>query len=176
MSRHDVAREIVAETGELAAQIDAIVAQIKRAIVEVGKDASQTGPRLTIKEAELTLSAVVTRGSGGDLRFSIFGHDIGLSGELTKADTQAIQLKLRPAGDDAITFAAKEISEKLVAAMRAIRDSIAASAADTPRFDIEAASVELNFQVDKNGDISFIVSGEAKTTNVQTVKLTLAPA
>src|SRR5437588_11075429 len=135
MSRHDVAREIVAETGELAAQIDAIVAQIKRAIVEVGKDASQTGPRLTIKEAELTLSAVVTRGSGGDLRFSIFGHDIGLSGELTKADTQAIQLKLSPARVDARIFAAKEITEYLVAVMLCIRENITALVTDTTILD-----------------------------------------
>jgi Trypsin-co-occurring domain 2 len=161
---------------ELAEEIGAIVAQIKRAIIDVSNDPRESGPSLAIEKAELTLNAVVTRGKGGNLSFRIFGHSLGLSGEMRREDTQTIELALTPAEEDVMTFATEQMSENLASAIRAIRDSIAIAAADPPRFGLVGASVELNFEVDKDGDIAFVVTGEAKSTNVQTVKLTLIPA
>jgi Trypsin-co-occurring domain 2 len=168
------ANEAQQEVSELSGEIDAVVGDVKRAILEVEKDASSGGSRLTIKEADLTLRAVLTKDIGGDFKFKLFGHEFGGGVELTKADTQTIEIKLAPSAEDAMTFGAEEVSEKLVTALRAIRASVSSAAAAEPRFTLSEASVELNFEVDKDGKINFIIAGEGKKTNAQTVKLTLA--
>lgn len=164
------------ETSELTAEIDAIVAQIKRAILDLEGDTPGHGSSLSIKSADLTLNAVVTKDVGGNLKFKLFGHDFGAGMDLSKADTQTIELKLKPVAEDVVAFGVEEVSAKLVNAMRAIRASVATAAASPPRFDLDEASVELNFQIDKDGTIDFILAGEAKTTNVQTIKLSLGKA
>lgn len=161
------------ETSALSKEIDTIVAQVKKAIIEVEKDAPSEGPQLQIKAAELTLNAVVTKDLGGDFSFKIFGHEFGGGVDLTKADTQTIKLKLTPDLSEAMEFGTEDVSARLVEAMRSIRDSVARAADEEPRFALEEASVELNFQVDKDGKISFIIAGEGKKTNAQTIALTL---
>jgi Trypsin-co-occurring domain 2 len=171
-----VSNEPQKETSELTAEIDAIVAQIKRAILALEEDTPAGGSSLSITSADLTLNAVVTKDVGGNLKFKLFGHDFGAGVDLSKADTQTIELKLTPVPDEAVVFGIEEVSTKLVNAMRAIRASVAKAAASPPRFDLDEASIELNFQIDKDGTIDFILAGEAKTTNVQTIKLALGKA
>jgi hypothetical protein len=157
---------------KLSGEIDLIVDQVKKAITEVDKDTPPEGPALTIKDADLTLSLVHTGKGGVDAGFKIFGHDLGFTADRTKADTHTIDLKLKPSAD-VMELGHQDVQQSLVDAMRAIRDSVARAAASEPRFALDEASVELNFQVDDDGTFSFIVVGEGKRSNVQTVKLTL---
>jgi len=161
------------ETAELAGEIDAIVAQVKGAILELEKDAPSQGPRLTLKAADLKLNIAVTKDVGGDFKFKLFGHDFGGGVDLTKVDTQTITLSLTPDASAAMAFGVEDVQTRLVNAMRAIRDSVARAAISEPRFSLDDATVELNFEVDKDGKISFIVTGEGKKTNAQTITLTL---
>jgi hypothetical protein len=158
---------------KLSEQIDEIIGQVKKAILEVDKDAPPSGSQLTIKEADLTLNAINTGKGGVDAGFKIFGHDLGFTADRTKAETHTIELKLKPSAEDAMAFGTEDVQAELVNAMRAIRDSVANASASEPRFALDEASVELNFQVDDDGTIKFILVGEGKRSNVQTVKLTL---
>ena len=155
-----------------------MVDQIKRAITIVRNDSDPGDRDITITGAALTLNVVVTNDVGGNLRFRLFGHDLGGGVTLSSADTQTIQLDLTPVTSDEVEFLGdgENVSVKLVSAMRAIRASVQRASAAKPRFGLDQASVELNFQVDKDGTIDFIVAGSAKKTNVQTVKLVLARA
>jgi hypothetical protein len=157
---------------KLSGEIDLIVDQVKKAILEVDKDAPSEGPALTIKEADLTLSLVRTKKGGVDAGFKLFGHDLGFTADRTKADTHTIDIKLKPSAD-VMELGHVDVQQTLVDAMRAIRDSVAKAAQSEPRFALDEASVELNFQVDDNGTISFVFVGEGKWSNAQTVKLTL---
>lgn len=176
MTTTDLESQAGTEASELAGQIEKIVAQIKKAVLALDKDAPANGGRITITEADLTLEAVLTKDVGGDFKFKIFGHDLGGGTKLTKADTQTIEVKLKPRAADAMAFGDDEIATKLLAAMRAIRDGVSHAASDEPRFVLEEGSVELNFEVDKDGNLDFIVAGERKSANTQTVKLTLGSA
>jgi hypothetical protein len=163
------------ETAQLSAEIDAIVTQVKGAILELEKDSPAGGAQIQLKSAELTLNVAVTKSVGGDFKFQLFGHGFGGGAELTKVDTQTITLKLKPHG--ALAFAAVPgLQARLVNALRAIRDSVAAAAISEPKFDLDETTVELNFEIDKHGEISFIVTGEGKTVNAQTITLTLGKA
>ncbi len=166
------------ESSALATEIDAVVGQVKQAIATVQGDSAPGNRTVTITAAELTLNAVVTKDAGGNLKFRLFGLDLGAGVELSKADTQTIVVTLKPveAGEVAFAVVGEDVAGKLVSALRAIRGSVERAAADQPRFDVSEASVELNFQIDKDGTIDFIVAGGATTTNVQTVKLMLGPA
>src|SRR4051794_21976443 len=164
------------ETSELAGQINDIVTQIKKAILALEKDAPVNEGRVTVTEADITLEAVVTKSGGPDAKFKIFGHDIGFKGELSKEDTQTIEIKLKPRAADAMAFGSDDVSETLFEAMRAVRSGVAHAASDEPRFALDEATVELNFVTGTDGSIDFVIAGERKTANTHTVKLTLASA
>jgi len=166
----------VSKSEKLSEQIDHIVGQVKGAILEVDKDAPPKGPMLTIEEADLTLTAIATKKGGVDAGFKIFGHDLGFIADRTKANTQTIELKLKPVVEGAMEFGGLDVQEALVNAMRAVRDSVASAAATEPAFTLDEASVELNFEVDDDGKISFFLVGEGKRSAVQTVGLTLGSA
>jgi hypothetical protein len=156
----------------LSEEIDLVVDQVKKAILEVDKDTPSDGTALMIKEADLTLSMARTKKAGVDTGFKIFGLDLGVTADRTKADTHTIDLKLKPSAD-VMELGREDVQQILVDAMRAIRDSVARAAESEPRFALDEASVDLNFQVDDDGTISFIFAGEGKKSNVHTVKLTL---
>jgi len=160
------------DASELKTEIDKVVDQVKKAVIEVDKDRPSGTDRLPIKDVGLTLRAGVKKEAGGDFKFKLFGHDFGGGGKLTRDDTQTIELKLTPR-KGAEAFGKEDVSEKLVEAIRSIRDSASDAAASEPRFDMSEASVELNFEIDKHGEINFIVAGAGDKTTSQTVKLTL---
>lgn len=44
-----------------------------------------------------------------------------------------------------------------------------------PRFELQNASIELNFVVNKKGEIALLAEGSAQSDAAQTVKLSLRP-
>jgi hypothetical protein len=162
------------DSSSLSSEIDGVVTELKKAILALAKDAPADGGHIAVTQADITLQAVVTNSGGPDAKFTIFGHAIGVKGELSKADTQTIEITLKPKIADAMAFSAEDVSEKLVEAMRAIRDSVAHASTDDPPFALDTATVELNFELDKSGSIDFVVAGERKTANTHSIKLTLS--
>jgi Trypsin-co-occurring domain 2 len=163
------------DTSELTGQIDLIVGEVKKAILTLAKDPPTNGTVVAVTKADLTLQAIVEKQFGGDFKFKIFGHDLGTSFGLTKADTHTINIDLEPTAAEIAAFEPHGIADDLVEAMRAIRDSVAHAEANEPRFKLDEATVELNFEVDKYGTINFVVTGGRKTANTHTIKLTLGP-
>ena len=165
-----------ADTIELQTEIDALVGQVKKAVLLVEHDPAPPGsPKVTISAVDLTVNAVVTKIVEGKPKFSLFGHDFGADVKLTKEDTQTIQLSLKPTPSAVDVEDFDDVPEHLADAIRAIRAGVADAAGGVASFDLKESSVELNLKVDKDGSIDFIIGGEAEKTNVQTVKLTLSP-
>jgi Trypsin-co-occurring domain 2 len=162
---------ISAIAGELGGQIETVVGHVNDAIAA----AQQGSPSVVVTDIDLTLNAVTTRSGGGDFSISIFGHSLGGNAELDSVDTQTIELKLTPKGGAELQRPSDDVSQHLTGAILAVGQSLVAVSSKAS-LEKAGATVELNFEIDKDGKVSFFVFGEKKTANTQSVKLTLARA
>jgi hypothetical protein len=157
--------------------IERVIAGVKRAIkaAQQGDGGTQT---VNVEKLELTLKGLVEKGAGGELKIKIpmIDASLGIETEITSKELQTIQLTLVPV--KAMTrsgFSTEAFEKELVKAIKDIREGIKNAATTEPKFLLQSASVELNFEVNCKGEIALLAKGSGKSDVAQTVKLFLGP-
>ena len=132
---------------------------------------------ITVSQVDLELKTTLTKSGGGELGFKIeiIPIDIGIGSNFSKSDIQTISLSLVPA-PPGMEFES-ELSDELVAAVRAVTDAVDDALQSKPAFDLSKATIELSFGVTKDGKAKFSifsgVEGKINSDAVQKIKLKL---
>lgn len=155
----------------LAAQIDLVVGNVREAIQQAGAQSSGA----TVTAVDLTLTSVMTQSLGLDLKFKLFGHDVGIVLGGTRVSTQTIDVTLTP--PKAVqSLGAVDLTNRLAVAITTVSEAMVSATANGEGFGASQATVEIDFELDAHGSIDFMVTGDDKKSATQKVKLTLAPA
>jgi hypothetical protein len=148
-------------------EIDAVIAQVKKA-VEVYQGESNE-PGIEISRMDLTLKAVTEQTAGGGIKFKIPLIDVELGSKvgIKKGHTQTVELSLVPE-ETFETFSREEVSQTLLRVLRQIDSSLKNALFAPPRFKLDKGAIELNFVVNKSGEITVLFEGkgEVETTNM----------
>ncbi|MFB3764053.1 MAG: trypco2 family protein [Methanotrichaceae archaeon] len=133
------------------------------------------GYNFEIDKLELTLKAIAGEDAGGEFNVKIPFIDtkVGISGKYANKDAQIINITLIP--EKKKEKREWNIKDNLVKAMAIINEGVGKAAQGEPQFGLKDASVELNFVVDKNGEVAFVVKGGLQSEITNTVKLYLKP-
>jgi hypothetical protein len=153
----------------LAEQINTVVGNVREAI----RQADAQSPGAAVTAIDLTLTAVLTHSAGLDIKFKLFGHDVGLVIGGSEVSTQTIDVSLTPL-PAVESFGATDLTDRLASAITTVRDAMASAATNSQGFGLTQATVEIDFELDTDGSIDFVVTGERKSSATQSVKLTLA--
>lgn len=153
-------------------QIDKIISKVKKAIREVEQRSYRSDLGVKVEKLDLKLKTFNSKKGGIELKVPIVDLDLGLGGNISNEETHTIELTLIPV-DDARLFGEEDIEDNLVDLILGIEQGIKNALVDFPRFKLQKASVELNFVVNTNGEISIVVIGEKKIETTNNLKLYL---
>jgi len=151
---------------------------VKSAITRSGVSRLSPSHDLRVASVQVVLEVVATKVGGSDisLRVPFIGSDLGITGDLTKRDTEAIDITLvPPAQAKPAPVRARDTEKALVDAIATIRDTMAAAATGDDPWELSESTVNLSFGVTKEGTISLGLHGERSTDAKQTLRLTLKP-
>lgn len=151
---------------------------VKSAITRSGVSRLSATHDLRVASVQVVLDVVATKTGGGDisLRVPFINSELGMSGDLTKRDTETIDITLvPPAQAKPSPVRARDAEKALVDAIATIRDAMAAAAIGDDPWELSQSTVNLAFGVTKEGTISLGLHGERSTDVKQTLRLTLKP-
>jgi hypothetical protein len=164
-------------SGTSGTDIERVIAGVKRAI-KAAQQSDGVTQAVNIEKLELTLKGLVEKGASGELkiRIPVIDVSLGIGTEITSKELQTIQLTFVPVKAMTRSGSPTEAFEKeLVKAIRDIREGIKKAATIEPKFSLQSASIELNFEVNSKGEIALFAKGSGKSEVAQTVKLFLGP-
>lgn len=149
------------------------ITKVKSAINEVQKEGKFDN--LSIDKIELTLKVLSEKNFYGDFKFKIpfIDTEVGFDGNDTKSGTQTIILNLVP--DMQERFVTRGIKEDLVQAISLIGEGIRNASEGEPKYKLQDSSIELNFVINKSGNIALIFKGGMRSEITNTLKLYLKP-
>ncbi len=159
----------------LGAEIEKVITGVKRA-VKAAQDSSKDGQIVEVEKLELTLKGLMQKGVGGELkvRIPIIDTALGTKAEITKQELQTIQLTLVPMKKTTRSgFTPEKFERELVEAIKNIQDGIKNASSVEPKFELQNASIELNFVVNNKGEITLLAKGSTQSEIAQMVKLSL---
>jgi len=151
---------------------------VKSAITRSGVSRLSSTHDLRVVSVQVVLEVVATNSGGSDisLRVPFIGSELGISGEVTKRDTETIGITLvPPARPKPGPVRGRDTEKALVNAIATIRDTMAAAATGDDPWELSESTVNLAFGVTKDGSISLGLHGERSTDANQTLRLTLKP-
>jgi hypothetical protein len=149
-----------------------LVVQMKEAVRQLVSESAGTKDSPVISSLELELEGVVTTDLGGDLKFKIFGHELGLRGERDEKQLQKISVSLVPdLSEQREDLQTPSVSQVLYDALRTIRDTAAFAAQEEPKYKLENGTAELNFEVTADGSFNFFVEAERESVATQTARI-----
>lgn len=151
-------------------QVGQIVRDVKSAFRTVRDE--MTGSGVRIKGLDLVLEGVVTNEGGGDFKFKIFGKELGVEGKVSKEDLTKVSISLAPEGP-AAQEAQFNVEADLVESIRLIIKTAKGAAEEEPKFKLGEASVELSFEITKEGSVNFFAEAGRKSVATHTITLTL---
>jgi hypothetical protein len=132
---------------------------------------------IQVSQVDLELKTTLTKSGGTEIGFKIeiIPIDISVGGNLSHSDVQIISLSLVPSARG-MEFES-ELSDELVAAVRAVTDAVDDALQSKPAFDLNKATIELSFGVTKDGKAKFSIfsgaEGKINSDAVQKIKLKL---
>lgn len=165
----------------IGVDIDQVIQRVKEAVVAVQLEqaarAADTGVAVEVERLELTLKAVAQRSGGGDisLRVPVIGQEFGGGVSVSRQELQTIELSLVPPAGVPKGIGNWDIKDELVGAILGIEEGVRKAAEVAPKFEFEAAAVELNMVVGREGSLSLVGKGSAGHEATQTVKIYLKP-
>ncbi len=129
-----------------------------------------------IEKMELTLKGFVeTSGSiGFNFKIPFVDVNIGPSAEIKSQTTQVINMTLIPEMEQTRTLE-EDVEKNLLGAIEVIQNGIDAAMEGKPHFQLENASVEIDFYIDTKGEIALIAKGGIQKETCNIVKLYLKP-
>jgi hypothetical protein len=157
---------------DVGSQIDKVISRVKTAIREVEQRSYKSQMGIRIEKLDLTLKAYNSKEGGIELKLPIVDTALGLETNISKGETQTIELTLVPVEETKL-FGDEEIEENLVNLIMGIEQGIKKALVDAPRFKLQKASVELNFVVNGGGKISIVAKGGMKSETTHNLKLYL---
>jgi hypothetical protein len=154
-----------------------VVRRIKLAIrqANIGGD----GEDLAIAGVELTLKVLATDagGAGFEWKVPVLGLTLKGGAKATHSNTSTVHVALVPPDHEGGGGALKvdaDLEDELVNGVHLIREAVNQSAVSEPQFKLKEGSVELEFVVTKEGNLSLLLTAEAKDEVTHTMKLLLA--
>jgi len=157
---------------DVGVQIDGIISKVKKAIREVERRSYRSELGVKIEKLDLKLKAYNNKEGGVELKLPIVDTALGLEGNISKEETQTIELTLVPV-ENVRLFGDEEIEDNLVDLIMGIEQGIKNAIVEAPRFKLQSASVELNFIVSSGGKISVVAKGGMKSETTHNLKLYL---
>src|SRR5438034_4743070 len=151
---------------------------VKRAITLSGVSRLSPTHDLRVASVQVVLEVVATKAGGTDisLRVPFINSELGMSGDLTKRETETIDITLVPPTQaKSRPVRARDTAQALVDAIATIRDAMAAATRGDDPWELSESTVNLAFGVTKEGTISLGLHGERSTDAKQTLRLTLKP-
>ncbi len=161
----------------LGEKIEKVITGVKRA-VKAAQQSSTEGQVVEVEKLELTLKGLMQKSVGGELniRIPILDTALGTKAEITNQEFQTIKLTLVPIKKTTRSgFTPEKFERELVEAIKNIQEGIKNASSVEPRFELQDASIELNFVVNNKGEIALLMKGSAQSEATQTVKLSLRP-
>jgi hypothetical protein len=145
------------------AAIDDIIEAVQDAIKIAGISSTDDDRDLRITSVQLVLHTVASRtaGGGADFRIPFLGMTFKVGGSVTRQDTHTLDLTLVPPEPGQLPEVRDDdVAAVLAESISTIRGVLAlASGGDDP-FGLQAATVELNFAVTRDGSITVGFNGE----------------
>ncbi len=147
--------------------IEKIVESLKKAMIETQKEMGSSG--IKIKRIELTLKAIAMEkaGAGITLQIPILG-ELKIGSDLSSKSVQTTSLSLKiPKSPTKTVYNLTKLDEKLKESILTLTQGVKAAVNTQPPLEIEEASVELNFILKSDSDISLLIKSgfESELTN-----------
>lgn len=147
--------------------IEKIVESLKKAMIETQKEMGSSG--IKIKRIELTLKAIAMEkaGAGITLQIPILG-ELKIGSDLSSKSVQTTSLSLKiPKSPTKTVYNLTKLDEKLKESILTLTQGVKAAVNTQPPLEMEEASVELNFILKSDSDISLLIKSgfESELTN-----------
>jgi len=164
--------KVTGDTIPVTELITAVKNSVKRA--GVSRTASATGLRVATVQLILRVVASETTGGGLDIRVPVVGMRLRLSGKITRQDTHALDITLRPpAQDPGHELRSGSVEDALVDAINTIRALVASAAEGDDPWGLDAGTVDISFVVTRAGTLSLGIDGELSHEISHTLRLGL---
>ena len=126
---------------------------------------------LRVASVTITLEVLATKSAGTEisLRVPFIGTEFGVGGEVTKRDTQKIDMTLVPSAPKPHGVRGLPVDRALVDAIATVRDTMASAATGPHPWALSESTVSIAFGVTREGTISVGVAGERSTDVVSDV-------
>lgn len=125
---------------------------------------------------ELTLKVSSVKDASGNIQLKIpfIETDAGIDASYTTSSIHTIFLTLVP-DTQRVKSRVRGIEDELVKAIELIEGAIKEAANEEPKFKMQGSSIELNFVINKSGNISLIVKGGMKSEITNKLKIYFKP-
>jgi len=143
-----------------------LVKEIKAAIQNAQLGTGASG--LAVKKVDLELNTVIEK-TGGINIVKILSFDI--SAEYKKEEINIIKMSLVPEPSSVKLMGS--VQQELEESIRLVNTVLQEAALSAPVFELNEASIELKFGVNKSGKVEVIASGSGKSALTHTIRLTL---
>jgi len=158
--------------------VSQLIGLLKSAVTASGVSRLSETHDLRVASVKVTLEVIAAKSGGGEISLRVPFTDVGASvgGDVTKRDTQTVDMTLVPPTRPKLRPVRGFDAEKaLVDAIATIRDTMAAAATGDDPWELSESTVNISFGVTKEGSISLAAHGERSSDITQTLLLTLKP-
>lgn len=164
--------KVTGDTVPVTELITAVKNSVKRAGVSRASPAS--GLRVATVQLILRVIASETTGGGLDIRVPVVGMQLRLGAKVTRQDTHALNITLRPpAVDPRHELRSGSVEDALVDAINTIRTVVASAAEGEDPWELDAGTVDISFVITQLGTLSLGVDGELTNELSHTLRLGL---
>jgi hypothetical protein len=151
--------------------ISAIVDSIKRAMIKTQENMESSG--IKIKHIELKLKSIASEkaGAGVTLQIPLLG-ELKIGSDLSSKSVQTTFLTLKtPKTRIKSTYELLKLDEKLTESILSLTEGITAAFNNQPPLEMEESSIELNFVLKSESEMSFIIKAGFESELTNTLKV-----
>lgn len=151
--------------------ISEIVDSIKRALIETQENIESSG--IKIKRIELKLKTIASEktGAGVTLQIPLLG-ELKIGSDLSSKSVQTTFLTLKtPKAMIKTTYGLLKLDEKLTESILSLTEGITVAVNNQPPLEMEESSIELNFVLKSESEMSFIIKAGFESELTNTLKL-----
>ncbi|BDZ72168.1 trypco2 family protein [Methanobacterium petrolearium] len=148
-----------------------IIGSVKRALIETQENMESSG--MKIKSIQLKLKSIASEnaGAGVTLQIPLLGK-LKIGSDISAKSVQTIFLTLKtPQTRKKSAYGLLELDEKLAKGILTLTEGIKAAACDQPILEMGESSIELNFILKSESDISFLIKAGFESELTNTLKV-----
>ncbi len=151
--------------------IGEIIGSVKRALIETQEDMESSG--IKIKSIQLKLKSIASEkaGAGVTLQIPLLGK-LKLGSDISAKSVQTTSLTLKtPKTPTKSVYKLMELDEKLAKNILSLTEGIKSAAYDEPLLEMGESSIELNFILKSESEISFLIEAGFESELTNTLKV-----